>query len=311
MILSITMNPAVDKIYLLENYRINEVHRPIQVIDSPGGKGINVARVARTLGEKVATTGFVGGANGKFIEDEVEKLGMENRFVHIEGNTRICVNVTDTVGKTCTEVLEPGPFIEKEIAEIFIQEFEKMIQDVDVITMSGSLPQGMGADFYYRLIQIAKRENKKVILDTSKDALVQGITSKPYMIKPNTDEIKSFYSGRLETLEEKIEALRFLAQKEVALPVISLGGQGSIAAYEGEIYHVCFPSIEVVNTVGSGDSFVAGCAVGFMRGYDVVETLRLATACGSVNAMYSQTGFVTLEDVEAFKEKVEVKKIDA
>lgn len=309
MILAITMNPAIDKIYFVDDYRINEVHRPTKVIDSAGGKGLNVARVANIMGEKVAATGFVGGGNGKFIEDEVEKLGICNRFVRISSNSRICINVTDTVHKTCTEVLEPGPIIHPEEEARFLEAFIEMIADVDVITISGSLPQGLTDDFYSRLIEKANSQQKKVVLDSSKEALRHGIHAKPFAIKPNKDEIQSFYDGSLDSIEGLTEALRFFLDLGVTMPMISLGSQGSVIAFENKVFRVQIPSIDVVNTVGSGDAFVAGCAVGLSRGYQVEDILRLATACGSVNAMHQQTGFVTADEVNEFIERVEIVKI--
>ena len=309
MILAITMNPAIDKIYFVENYQINEVHRPTKVIDSAGGKGLNVARVANIIGEEVAATGFVGGGNGKFIENAIEKLGIINRFVHIESNSRICINVTDTVHKTCSEVLEPGPHIHVNEEKQFLEAFNDMIKDVDVITISGSLPQGVSADFYSKLIQEANRQQKKVILDSSKEALQLGILAKPYAIKPNKDEIKTFYKGSLDSIDGLIDALVFFQNQGVKMPIISLGSAGSLIAYENKVYQVKIPRINVINTVGSGDAFVAGCAVGLSRQYSLEDTLRLATACGCVNAMHQQTGYVTEEEVCDFTKQVIVEKI--
>ncbi len=309
MILTISMNPAIDKIYFVESYALGSVHRPIEIIDSAGGKGLNVARVARLLGEEVAVTGFLGGGNGQFLSHKIEELGMSNRFMEIDQETRICINVTDLSNQKCTEVLEAGPIVTAIECKDFLVRFESIIDDVEVITMSGSLPKGLPSDFYSALIQIAKEKNIPVLLDTSGEAAKLGAASKPFLMKPNIDEIGLLYDGPVETMTDLIEAVRALKNSGITLPIISLGKEGSLAGLSDGIYKVSFPRIDIVNTVGSGDAFVAGCAVAMVRNYSEIDLLKLATACGSANTQYGQTGYVEPEKVAEFMTYVDVKKI--
>lgn len=309
MILAITMNPAIDKIYFVKSFDIGKVHRPEEMIASAGGKGLNVARVAKLVGENVAVSGFLGGSNGYYISEKIKELALDNRFVRIDEETRICINVTDLTHKTCTEVLEVGPTITQEQTESFINAFEKIIADIDVITISGSLPKGILPDFYRRLIKISQSKSKPVLLDTSGLAFIEGIKAKPYLIKPNEEEIRAVYDGPVETIKDLIEAIKYFKNFGIEFPIISLGKDGSIAGLKDGIYKVSFPQINIVNSVGSGDAFIAGCAVGLSRKMNQKDILKLATACGSANTQYNQTGYVEKIKVEAFYEQVIIEKL--
>ena len=309
MILAVTMNPAIDKIYFVDDYALDAVHRCGDLIASAGGKGLNVARVAKAIGEDVAVTGFLGGGNGQFIRKKIKELGLIDRFIEIDAETRICINITDNKNNTTSEVLESGPIITPEQSKKFISSFPEMIKDVDIVTLSGSLPRGLGKDFYCTLIDICKRQGKKVLLDTSGDAFNLGVKAEPYMVKPNEDEIKAVYNDAVSSDSDVIEALKFFRKSGIGFPVVSLGKAGSLAAYGNDIFKVTFPSVKTVNTVGSGDSYIAGFAAGLSRNYSPEDVLKLATACGSANTQYEQTGYVEREKVDEFFRNVEVKKL--
>lgn len=309
MILTVTMNPAIDKIYLIDNYTLGEVHRPKEVIASPGGKGLNVARVAKLMGEDVTATGLLGGSTGMFIDKGVKELGIYSAFANVVGETRICINVTDEKSMSCTEVLEPGPTITEKEASRFLEVFEDFVKKSMVITISGSLPRGLTQDFYYDLILLCHKHNKKVLLDSSGIAFKEGLKAKPYLIKPNKDEIKQVYHKEISNENDVCEAISYFKELGITIPVISMGKDGSMVGLLDGIYHFSLPSINVINTVGSGDSFIAGCATGIHRGFELVDVIKLATACGTANTQFSQTGFVTKELVENYYKKVKVERI--
>ena len=308
MILAITMNPAIDKVYAIDDFEINRVFRPKAMTATAGGKGLNVARVAHILGEPVMATGFLGGSTGQFIHKQIEEMGLIDRFVSIQGETRICINIMDEKNTTSTEVLEPGPTISQEECDLFLEQYEKMLDSCDVVTASGSLPKGVAVDFYNMLIGIAKERGKKFILDTSGDYFKHGIQAKPYMIKPNKEEFEKAM-GSLRTLNDYDVALMKLKEQGIELPVITLGKDGCIAALEDGIYRFFAPSIKVLNTVGSGDSFVAGCAVSLCRGKGAMEVVKMGMACGMANTQFFQTGMVSVELVDKFFNMIEIEKL--
>ena len=186
-ILTVTANPAIDRVYFVDDFIMGEVRRPLKTVFTAGGKGLNVSRVANLLGAEVIATGFAGGYTGSFITAEIEKSGIQQRFTQIKGETRICINITDKAGAS-GEILEKGPVITDDEEKAFFDSFMVNIKDCDVITVSGSLPEGLTADFYTEIAKIAVKNNKKVIFDTSGKTLKDIIKSKPYMIKPNKDE---------------------------------------------------------------------------------------------------------------------------
>ena len=309
MSLAITMNPAIDKVYAIDDFEINKVFRPKAMTATAGGKGLNVARVAHILGEAVMVTGFLGGSTGQFIHKKIEEMGLINRFVSIQGETRICINIMDEKNTTSTEVLEPGPTVSQQEWDLFLEQYGKMLDSCDVVTASGSLPNGMPVDFYYRLIEIANKRGKKFILDTSGDYFKQGIGAKPYMIKPNKEEFEKAMGCHFSTLHDYGEALMNLKEQGIQLPVITLGKDGCIAALEDGIYRFFAPAIKVLNTVGSGDSFVAGCAVSLCRGKGLMEAIKMGMACGVANTQFFQTGMVSVQLVEKFFNMIEIEKL--
>jgi tagatose 6-phosphate kinase len=180
---------------------------------------------------------------------------------------------------------------------------------MEIITLSGSLPKGLPTDFYGKMITIAKKKKKKVLLDTSGNAFSQAVKAGPFMIKPNRDEIKAIYEGPTESIEDLVQAIRYFKSLGIQYPMISLGKEGSLAGLDDGVYKASFPNIDVVNAVGSGDSFIAGCAVGLSRKMQANDLLKFATACGSANTQYNQTGFVEQSKVDEYFKLVNVLKI--
>lgn len=305
MISTITLNPSVDKRYILDDFEKGKVSRALEVHNTAGGKGINVARVVKQLGEKVGATGFLGGANGDFISKELEKLNIKSDFVKISEDTRCCIAIlSNSCGQT--EILEPGPQVtEDELDSLYIK-YSKMLQDSSIVCASGSILKEVPASIYKELITKAKNYDVKFILDTSGDALVKGIEARPHIIKPNKDELEYIFNKKLESEAEIIRCAKKLGQTGIEIVFVSLGERGSIVVKDDRAYKVEIPNIEAVNPVGSGDSTVAGLAVALQRGYDFRDMLAFATSCGTANAMERETGMIRIENVERIRKKVKI-----
>ena len=185
----------------------------------------------------------------------------------------------------------------------------QVAEAADIIVASGSVPRGVPADFYARLIQEARAAAKPFLLDTSGELLRQGIAARPFFIKPNRDEIEALTGRRITTEAETAAEVRRFLEQGISLAVVSLGAQGSIAGYEGRLYRVTVPKIEAVNPVGSGDSYVAGIAAGLARGLAVEDVLKLAAACGTANAMEPESGFVRRAVVEELLGRIQVERL--
>ena len=189
-------------------------------------------------------------------------------------------------------------------------DLEDVLDETKILVASGSYCQNMPLDYYKVIGEICKNHNIKFILDTSGEALKVALESNPYLIKPNTDEIKQLLNINIESKEEIISAGMKLLEMGAQNVCISLGKDGMVYLNNDEIYEVIVPKVEAVNTVGSGDSTIAGFSVGVLRNYETVELLKLANSCGISNAMNIETGFVKLEEIEKYSEQVQVKKLE-
>lgn len=290
MITTVTLNASIDKAYHMEHAIQNgTVMRVGSAKNSAGGKGLNVARVVRLCGEEVSATGLVGGYNGRYLEALLEKDQIRHDMDHIQGETRSCINILDTAFGS-TEYLEPGCLVTEEEEARFLTRFPKIIQDSAVVTLSGSVPKGMSKDIYQKLIRLVKEAGKQVILDTSGEPLERGILAAPTMVKPNKDEMELLFGRRIRDLEDVIENGKKLLEKKIPYVVVSLGGEGALLLCAEGIFQGKPPKVEVVNTVGCGDSMVAALAVALCRGYGPEEALRTAVAVATANAMSPDTG---------------------
>lgn len=308
MILVINLNASVDKRYKMKDLIKGEVMRAAEVDNTPGGKGIHVANVATILGEDCIATGYLGCKSGEFISEKLQDYGIKQDFVQVAGETRSCLAIITESGAQ-TEILEPGPTVTQEEQEAFMAKYQELLSKAAVVAASGSMPKGLPGDFYGQLISLAHKAGKPFLLDTSGEALIQGIKAQPYFVKPNNDEIKVLVGAELRSDEDIVHVLQKFMEDGIKLPVISLGAQGSMAGYNQHVYKITVPKIQCKNPVGSGDSFVAGIAVGIERGMAIEDVLSLGAACGTANAMEDESGFVRKEVVEELFTQIKIQQI--
>jgi len=305
MILTITLNPAIDMSYRMNTLELDTVNRCSNVIKTAGGKGINVTRVIRLAGKDVCATGFLGGTNGQFISEELSAIGTDHQFLQIDGNTRNCIAILHDHGKQ-TEILEDGPEIKQEDAIRFISMFEHMIDSYEVITASGSLAKGLPSSFYRQLISIANEKGKKFILDTSGDALKEGIEAKPFLIKPNREELSKLIGNDVQSIDDVKQAILSLKRYEIPFIVVSLGADGALGFYKDQFYKITPPNIDAVNPVGSGDSMIAGLAIAISEGFSPEKIFAYGSAFGTLNAMEEKTGYINQSLIDSFVEQTMV-----
>ncbi len=309
MILTVTLNAAIDKRYVVEEFITGGVCRVKECSYSAGGKGLNVSRVASIAGEKVTATGFVGGHAGHYIVEVLEGQNIKSDFVHISGESRSCINIYDETNHTQTEFLEPGVFVTDSNKEEMLNKYIELLPKCSIVAISGSVPKGVSSDLYIDMIRLAKQYDKKVILDTSGKLLEESVAAKPYMIKPNMDEIQMLTGKSLDTQEALIEAAITIQQSGIELVVISRGSEGSLIVCNEGVYQAIVPKIDAANTVGCGDSMIAGFAVGFARGMSMEESIKLASAISAANAMRMETGFFVKQDMQELLPQITVQKI--
>ena len=306
MILTVTLNAAIDKRYVVEEVRTGEVNRVKECVYTPGGKGLNVSKPAAIYGAEVTATGFVGGHAGHYIEDALEPFGIKSAFYHMEAESRSCINIWDEKNQLQTEFLEPGFTVTEADFERFLEHFQGLAADADVVTISGSVPKGLDGTAYQRMVKLVREAGKPVILDTSGKLLEQGIKAVPTMIKPNLDEIRMLTGKDCTDPEEIIEAAKVLHGRGIRIVTVSLGGDGAVVVSDEGAYRARVPRIHAVNTVGCGDSMTAGFALGLSEGLSIKETLRKASAVSAAAAMREETGFFVKEDMERLLPQIEI-----
>jgi tagatose 6-phosphate kinase len=308
MILTITLNASIDRTTFINNFTIGKINRSDQPIESAGGKGLNVTRVLKILGVESVATGFIGGKSGERLEDLMNHEGFRHDFVKMNGNTRSCLAIVDKEKNNLTEINENGPKISNEELESLYKKVEELSSKAKITVISGSLPTSLPSDVYGNLITIAKKNGSTTFLDASRQALKDSIGSVPYMIKPNKTEAEELLGFELNNQEDWMKGIYFLTEY-CSLACITFEDKGCVIGNKREIYHASAPKIRVVNSVGSGDSFLAGFISGYHNNKSLSDCMKMAIAAGSSNAMTDRAGLIFKNDFENLLNQVEVTKI--
>lgn len=309
MILTVTLNAAIDRRYVVSKLEPGMVNRVKECTCTPGGKGLNVSKPASIYGAEVVATGFVGGHAGDYISEALSPFGIRSEFYRLAAESRSCVNIWDESSRQQTEFLEPGFTVSECEFNGFLEHFTRLAEQADVVSISGSVPGGLNGSAYQKIVSIVKDMGGPVILDTSGELLRLGIEAAPTMVKPNIDEIRMLTGWDCDTQEELIEAAKRIHEKGVEAVVISLGADGSVVVGKEGTFRAVVPKIDAVNTVGCGDSMTAGFALGFEQRLPMEETLRLASAISAAAALREETGFFVKDDMERLLPQIKIRKI--
>lgn len=284
-ILTVALNAAVDVAYSVPGFGVDRINTAAETQKVAGGKANNVARVLAKLGRPVTATGFAGGHAGRFVQDDLARLGIASDYEPIDGETRTCMAIIDPNGGTLTELREQGPALTAGDAARFLARFERLLADATLVVMSGSLPPGIEPGIYGVLTTIARSKGVRVILDASGRAFREALTAKPFLVKPNRDELEEWVGELIPTLDLVIAAARRLLGAGPEHVVVSLGAEGLLLVTADRAWQAVPPTVRAINTVGSGDSAVAGLAAGLTTGLSLDAALRLGAACGTANAV--------------------------
>ena len=310
MILSVTPNPCVDKTVSLASLKVGEKNLCDASTTVAGGKGNNVARAVKALGERSASVVLVGGAAGKHVVEMITREDLVTCHpVWIEGQTRTITTVLESSGHRQTPLFEPGPKVDPAERELFVAMVVSQLANASVLTLNGTVPDPLMQDVYARIITRAREAGVAVILDTHGPELELGLMAEPYMVKPNEKEAAELVGFPLDNESARWRAVDHFHDRGVRLVVLSLGPEGVLASDGKERIHVTPPAIEEVNAVGSGDSLVAGIAIGIKHGWSLEQTISWGVSAGTANAMSWDIGHFTRSEVEAVAEKVVVRHV--
>lgn len=282
MIYTITFNPSLDYIASCDNFSLGQVNRTSKEIIYPGGKGINVSIVLRNLGLNTTALGFVAGFTGKEISRLIEKEGIKNKLIEIDnGFSRINLKLRSNEE---SELNGMGPKISDEaIKELYMKLDE--LDASDILVLAGSIPSSMPSTIYSDIMDYLKDRNIKIVVDATKDLLMNVLPFKPFLIKPNNHELGELFGVELNTKEEVIPYAKKLIEKGARNVIISMAGEGAVMISEnGDVYTSNAPKGKVVNSVGAGDSLVAGFLYGYLTFNNYLQAFRYGICTGSASA---------------------------
>ncbi|WP_133911962.1 1-phosphofructokinase family hexose kinase [Streptomyces sp. NBC_00582] len=284
MILTVTLNTALDLTYRVPALRPHTAHRVTEVTERPGGKGLNVARVLAALGHEVTVTGFAGGATGRVLR-ELLPLSVGDALLPVCGATRRTVAVVDARTGDTTQLNEPGPLIGPAEWSAFQEAYEDLVADADAVALCGSLPPGVPVGAYAGLVRTARAAGVPVLLDTSGEPLRRGVAARPDIVKPNADELAEL-TGSHEPLRATQDARRRGAQAVVA----SLGPEGLLAATPEGRWRATPPTRIHGNPTGAGDSVAAGLLSALVEGLPWPARLARAVALSTATVLAPTAG---------------------
>ena len=301
MIYTVTFNPELDYVVFLDELKTGDINRSVRESIFYGGKGINVSTVLNTLGFETTALGFTAGFTGKAIEEWLSEMGIHTDFIHLpEGNSRINVKVKH--GEE-TEINGQGPVITPEAIEALFARLDRL-SDKDVLVLAGSIPNTLPSDIYERILARLDGKGIRIAVDATKDLLLNVLKYHPFLIKPNNHELGEMFSTVCETTEEIAHYARELQKMGAGNVLISMAGDGAILITEdGECMQIGTPEGKVVNSVGAGDSMVAGFLAGYEKYGSYREALKSGTAAGSATAF--SEGLTTLEFYQAMLAQTE------
>lgn len=283
--MTVTLNTALDLTYRVPALTPHASHRVTQVIERPGGKGLNVARVLAALGYETVATGFAGGATGAVLRDLLAATPVRDELVETAGATRRTVAVVDAADGDTTQLNEPGPTVTPTEWEAFRARFAALLDGAEAVALCGSLPPGIHVGAYAELVRLARAAAVPVLLDTSGEPLRRGIAARPDLVKPNADELAQL-TGAREPRRATLDARRRGAHAVVS----SLGPEGLLAATPEGLWHATPPAPVKGNPTGAGDSAVAGLLSGLVDGAPWPDRLTRAVALSAATVLSPVAG---------------------
>jgi tagatose 6-phosphate kinase len=309
MVICVGTTPAVQRTMIFGRLMPNAVNRASRVLETAAGKSVNVARLLGILGKPALATGFAGGDRGRFILAELDRHHVLHDFVAVAPDTRMCITVIDQETGEHTELVEESVAVGDEAWEQLRARLRGLIPKARMITMSGTLVPGAPAGFYADCVRWAHDAGIAAIVDATGEPMRLALAQGPDLIKPNRAELAGTLGMCIDSEPELIDAMKRVCELGARRVVVTMGGQGAMGQDGADVYRIQIPRVEVVNTIGSGDSVTAGIVCALLDGADFAEACRLGAACGVANALTLTSGEIHLEDVRRLREQVRVQRL--
>lgn len=302
MIYTLTLNPSVDYIVEADEIVLGNLNRSTNEAKFPGGKGINVSRVLRSMEMESKAIGFLGGFTGKYVEEFLNREGIYTGFIKVDGDTRINIKLK---ADTETEINARGPEISS-LSLGLLKEQIKQIGSGDFLVLAGSIPSSMPGTIYEEIVQICKDTGAEVIVDAEGDLLKTVLEYRPFLIKPNHHELGQLFNTEVSSTADAIFYGKKLIEAGAKNVIVSLAEKGAVYINESKAYTASVPKGEVKSSVGAGDSMVAGFLSRYMKTKDRKEAFRYSVASGSATAF--SFGLCTDEKVEKLLPEVKIQE---
>ena len=314
MIITVTLNAAIDKSLSVPNFRLGRRHRTVDQTTLPGGKGVNVARTLKTLGQPVIATGFAGGATGTRIVEALTDEAILNDFVRIREESRTNTAVLDPTNGEQTEINERGPAVSARELELFRDKLLYLARGAAIVVFAGSLPRGVESDVYSDLIRELRKLGLTTVVDTEGEPLRHAVRAEPDVVSPNVLEAEELVGHEFNDEEDMTIAVREMTQLGAGEAIMTVpDGCFASVTVEGEpvLHRVRIEPREPVAAVGAGDAFLAGYVAARYAGKPPAECLRFGVACGAESTQRLGAGLVDPQKLERLLPEVEVERLAA
>ncbi len=302
-------NPAIDIIYTLDELVPGVTCTDVSSQSLPAGKGINVAKVVKTLGEEVTVVGLMPEEDRERFTRFLDNRNITSYFYPVEGTVRVNTTMTEKKTGQVTHINSAEYRWSTRIQDEFHEFLATYMQEGDIWALSGSIPQGFDSDTYMKLIQTCKKKNITVMLDSRGLAFNMGVRAGPHMVKPNLLELEAFFGEHVEGVHHIALKGKRLFDMGIEYVFISLGADGMIAIHEDDCLLCSVPAVEVVDTVGCGDALVGGFLVARTRSFSFIEACRMGIACGTSNALHTGPGIIDKEEIWRLMEDVRIEAV--
>lgn len=307
-VVTVTLNPALDLTGSLTEFNLGSVSLVSESNLHAAGKGVNVAKVLSELGAEVTVTGFLGQDNPELFHQLFAQIGVNDQFIEVNGATRINVKLVEASGRV-NDINFPGVQVTAEEIERFESVLFRLAEDHDYFVIAGSLPGGVSPELCANWISQLRQLGKKVLFDSSKSALAAGISAHPWLIKPNNEELSELFSREFSSEEQCQQAAQTLGDKGIENVVVSMGANGVMWLNQGNWLKATPPKMQVVSTVGAGDTLVAGLCWGHMQALPPHELLQFATALSALAVSQVGVGVTSHEELEKIKLETQIQEI--
>lgn len=313
MILTVTLNAAIDRTLAVPNFHVGRRHRAVEQTAVAGGKGVNVARALKALGRPVLATGTAGGGTGARIIELLDEEGITNDFVRIQEESRMSTAVIDPTDGVTTEINERGPALSNAERDRAVERILYLAQGAQLVVLCGSLPRGVPVELYGQLIEELRRLGVRTVLDTEGEPLRVGTRSGPDLVTPNLTEAEELVGHEFADDDDRLNGVREIVAHGARDAVITYES-GCVALLGGDsaervAYRVSVEPREPLSPIGAGDAFLAGYVAGLYEGRSGEECLRFATACGAESVRHVGAGVIDPREVERLLPEVTAERL--